>query len=432
MAILRVKASDLSIPCIILVTVATGLIFVMAVASRFNDHPDEADHFNAARYYMSYWLPPEVGDVRSGGAYSSSFGISYLDEPDIVYLLAGRFATSLRFTGLSTFLLVRAVNFFLFVVLFLLLLKISLKTGVPFYGILLLSPQVWYVFSYFNGDAFGFLVGSCLVLELSLFMSDPERTIPSIKIGFWLGMLALSKRNYFVLVPVVVGVALWHWVFLSKVGQKRALAKGWLKVVLVAMLVALPKIGYQQWVNGFDLSGKRIMQMEMKAAPGFKPSQVTAPYSPWYVNMRAKGLPFQELLLRYQWHSISFKSMVGVYGWMNVFSPIWYYWVIFLLYILLFGRLFLPSKPFVLSEVILTGISIFGMAASCLVSFINSWTVGFQAQGRYLFPVFCIFLLFLAYKWESLPKKFFYAGFLSTGLLSLGNFIFVGLGSIQK
>jgi len=72
------------------------------------------------------------------------------------------------------------------------------------------------------------------------------------------------------------------------------------------------------------------------------------------------------------------------------------------------------------------------MAASAVVSFLNSWTVAFQAQGRYLFPVFCIFLILLAYKWERLPKKFFYLGFLSAGLLSLGNFIFVGLGNIPR
>jgi hypothetical protein len=428
----RVKVFDLPILCIVLVAVAAGLIFVMAGASRFNSHPDEADHLKAVRYYISYWLPPAIGDARSEGAYSTSFGISYLDEPDIVYLLAGKFAASLRFTGLPTFLLARAVNFLLFVVLFLLLLKISLETGVPFYGILLLSPQIWYVFSYFNGDAFGFFVGSCLVLELSRFIRDPERTTPSLRIGFWLGMLTLSKRNYFALIPVVVGVVLWHWIFLSKVGQRRVLAKGWLKVVLVAMLVALPRIGYQQWVNGFDLSGKRIMQMEMKAAPGFKPSQVTAPYSPWYVNMRAKGRPFQELFLRYRWHSMSFKSMVGVYGWMDIFSPNWYYWVIFSLYAILFARLCFLSRPFELPEPILTALGILGMAAVGVASLLNSWTVAFQAQGRYLFPAICIFFLLLACKWERLPKKFFYSVFLSTGLLSLGNFIFVGLGNIPK
>lgn len=431
MVTIRVKAFDLPILCIGLVTVAAGLIFVMVGASRFNAHPDEHLHFKSAQYHMSYWLPPAVGDIRIKDTYSY-FGISYLDEPDIVYLFAGKFSEALNFTGLSPFLLTRAFNFALFVALFLSLLKISLEIGVPFYCILLLSPQIWYIFSYFSGDAFGFFVGSCLMLELSKFIRDPEKAMPRIAIGFWLGMLLLAKRNYYVLIPILVGVAVWHSVFYSKVGQGRVLAKEWLKVLLVAALIALPKIGYQQWVNEFNLAEKRVEQMEKTAAPGFKPSQVTSSYSPWHVNMRAKGRPFQELLSVHQWHSISFKSMVGVYGWMDVFSPWWYYWLMFLLYAVLFTRLCLPSRPFGLPELTLTAIGVFGAVALSVASFLNSWTVAFQAQGRYLFPVFCILFLLLAYKWERLPKKFFYSVFLSTGLLSLGNFIFVGLGNVAR
>lgn len=427
----RGKAFDPSIPCIVLIVVAVGLVFVMAGTSRFNAHPDEHLHFKAAAYHMSYWLPPAVGDTRAKDTYSY-FGISYLDEPDVVYLFAGKFSKALRFTGLSPFFLTRAFNFGLFIVLLLLLLRISFKSGVPFYCILLLSPQIWYVFGYFNGDAFGFFVSSLLALELSKFVRNPEKAMPRIGIGFWLGMLLLAKRNYYVLLPVLAGVAVWHSIFYSEVNQRRALVKGWLRVLLVAALIALPKIGYQQWVNEFNLSEKRVDQMEKTAAPGFKPSQVTASYSPWHVNMRTKGRPFQELLSVHQWHSISFKSMVGVYGWMDVFSPGWYYWVMFLFYAFLFACLCLPSSPLGWPEITLTGIGIFGTIALSVASFLNSWTVAFQAQGRYLFPVFCIFLLLLAYKWERLPKKLFYSVFLSTGLLSLGNFIFVGLGNIAR
>jgi hypothetical protein len=185
-------------------------------------------------------------------------------------------------------------------------------------------------------------------------------------------------------------------------------------------------------VNEFNLAEKRVEQMEKTAAPGFKPSQVTASGSPWHVNMRAKGRPLQELLSVHQWHFISFKSMVGVYGWMNVFSPWWYYWLMFLLYAILLTRLCLPSRPLGLPELTLAAMGLVGMVASCIASLINSWTVAFQAQGRYLFPVFCIFLILLAYKWERLPQKFFYLGFLVTGLLSLGNFIFVGLANILR
>lgn len=155
----------LPMACMVLVTITAGLIFVMGRTSQFNAHPDEHLHFKSAQYYMSHWLPPAVGDARSEYTYSY-YGISYLDEPDIVYFLAGKLSRVLSFTEFSPFLLARAFNFALFAILFLILLKYSLEFGIPFYGILLLSPQLWYVFSYFNGDAFGFFVGTCLTLEL--------------------------------------------------------------------------------------------------------------------------------------------------------------------------------------------------------------------------------------------------------------------------
>jgi hypothetical protein len=429
---IKVKAFDPSVPCIGLVAVAVGVIFVMAATSSFNAHPDEQVHFKAARYYMSSWLPPAVGAAKSGDTYDNHWGRSYLDEPDIVYFLAGKFSQTLKFTQFPPFLLTRAFNFALFVVLFLILLHYSFQLGIPLYGVLLLSPQLWYIFSYFNGDAFGLFVSILLALELSQFIKHPPNATPSIKIGLWLGMLILAKRNYYVLIPILIGVIVWHAIFYFKVGQRRVVAKAWLKVLLLAAVIALPQIGYQQWVNEFNLAERRAAHMEEAAASGFKPSQVTDPRSPWYVNMRAKGRPFQELLSVHQWHLISFKSMVGVYGWMDIFSPDWYYWVVFFLYSLSFARLFFPARPFEWSELTLAVIGILGMIAAGGVSFLNSWTVGFQAQGRYLFPVFCIILLLLAHKWERLPKKFYYSVFLSMGILSLWNFIFVGLENIPR
>src|SRR5512147_2898843 len=121
MTVPRPKAFDLSIPCIGLITVAAAMVFLMAGTSKFNAHPDEHLHFKAAQYYMSYWSPPKVGDARSEYTYSY-FGISYLDEPDIVYFLAGKFAKALSFTGLAPFFLTRAFNFGLFVALLVILL----------------------------------------------------------------------------------------------------------------------------------------------------------------------------------------------------------------------------------------------------------------------------------------------------------------------
>jgi hypothetical protein len=420
----KTNTGSFSASCIILLAFAIGLILLMAFISQYNAHPDEDVHIEAAQYYTSHWIPPAVGAAGTEKSYSH-FGISYLDELDIVYLLAGKFSGLLNFSGLPSFLRARAFNATLFVLLFFILLRASAEIRVPLYGMLLLSPQIWYVFSYFNNDAFAFFVGICLMVELFKFTENPERAWQAAKVGLWLGLLIVVKRNYYVLLPFVAAIAAWHTVFFCRVGQRRFLAKAWLRIILVAAIVGLPKIACQEWVNGFGLGEARVVHMERTAARGYKPSEASASYSPWYVRMRAKGYKPQELLLTYKWPLTCFKSMVGLYGWMDHLSPSFYYWVMFLLYILLFGRLCCPSLPFTFREVTLIIIAIFGTFALLTASFIQSWTGDYEAQGRYLFPVFCMFLFLLAYRWERLPKKLLYLGFLSVGILSLGNFSFL-------
>jgi len=414
----------LSTSCVIVLAVAVALVLMVATVSQFNAHPDEYLHYEAARYYTSHWLQPPVGDPSAERTYSHH-GVSYLDEPDVVYLFAGKFVSLFSFTGLPPFLLARAFNFILFILLFVILLRAGAETRVPVYAFLLLSPQIWYVFSYFNSDAFAFFVGICLVLELFRFTRDPEGAGQAIKLGVWLGLVLLVKRNYYVLIPVVAAVAVWQAIFFLKAGRRRLWAKQWLKVALIASIVGLPRIAYQQWVNGFALGEARYAQVEKIAAPGYKPGQVDEVHTPWHVHMRARGHTAWEILSTYKWPIQSFRSMVGLYGYMNILSPSWYYWAMFFVYVLLFGRLCLPSRQLAFSDLTLTLLVMLPLVALAIASFLQSWIGDFQAQGRYLFPVFCVFLLLLAHRWERLRKRFFYLCFLCAGVLSLGNFSFL-------
>jgi hypothetical protein len=420
----KTKINYFSTSCVVLLTLAASLMLLIVIVSQFNAHPDEDVHLEAAKFYISHWLPPVVGDASTEHAYSN-YGASYLDWPDTVYLFAGKFIALLRFTGWPPYLLVRLFNFSLFVLLFLVLLRASAEFRVPLYAILLLSPQIWYVYSYFNSDAFSFLVGICLMIELFKFIGNPEKDYPAVKVGVLLGILMVAKRNYYVLFPFVGAVALWHSIFFCKTGQRRSLAKKWLRVILISAIIGLPKIVYQEWVNGFALDHARVVQMERTAARGFKPSQAGEPYAPWFVRMRARGHTAQELLLSYQWPWTTFRSTVGLYGWMDHFGPNWYYWTMLLLYLLLFGRLCLPLQPFAFRDLTLIVITILGAIALSVASFLLSWVSSYQPQGKYLFPVFCMFTFLLAYQWDKLPKGFFYIGFLCTGALSLVSFSFL-------
>jgi len=84
----------------------------------------------------------------------------------------------------------------------------------PALAVVLISPQVWYVFSYFNGDAFPLAIGMLLVAMAGQRDGAVAGYIESGKRAPWalalfvalLAALLLSKRNY---LPLVPGILLW-------------------------------------------------------------------------------------------------------------------------------------------------------------------------------------------------------------------------------
>jgi len=130
------------------------LVAVMAVESRINAHPDEELHLVAGLYFREHWLPPAVG-ARDTAATYSAWGFSYLDEADIVYLLFGKVAAFGQQVGLNPALAMRWFQVLLYWALIAWALARA-RTFAPMLGFLLLTPQVWYIFSYINGDALPF------------------------------------------------------------------------------------------------------------------------------------------------------------------------------------------------------------------------------------------------------------------------------------
>ncbi len=144
--------------------VAVALTVVMAATSKRNAHPDEYVHIDAAEYYKHNWLPPQVEDEKVRHTYSH-YGFSRLNNHEVYYLFPGKFASIFSEIKVEDYKLFRMFN----VLLLLTILFITIKfrearlVAVP----LIISPQIWYVFSYCNSDAFGlfmaFIVGWQLI-----------------------------------------------------------------------------------------------------------------------------------------------------------------------------------------------------------------------------------------------------------------------------
>lgn len=341
--------------------VVAGLVLMLAVLAPVTHsvNPDEFSHKQAYSYYLHHWLPPGV-DAPSVVPSLSAWGYSYLMEWDIVYWVAARVTGP--FVAMTGNPLYAARGFNVALWLGLLLLVVVARRGIwPWVvGVLVLTPQAWYVFGYFNGDAFPLAVSLiCAGLicrrdgPVGQFLSGERPGAGVLLFCIAFGVLLVSKRNF---IPVLPGLVLWltalhlrarTWklvallcglavlgasVQLSTVpdvaswyGQYVGVGVGlilvltasagitrsaWMDAKLrktfvrlaclvgVAVLFAAPRIGWDFVVNGGPAAKAHKQQIiaEHYAAPGFRPSDVAAGTARPTIALATSGVPLQSIL----------------------------------------------------------------------------------------------------------------------------------------
>lgn len=402
---------------------ALALIMALAANSRYGAHPDEHHHFLTVKYYMDHWLPPEIGDPAAEETYSG-YGMSYINTLGVSYFLAGKFAALLSPLFDKEITAVRAFNFSLFLILMLIYFYRAKKDHsqlIPL-TLLLIAPQVWYVFSYINSDAFALFLSFLLVSELTYrdsplnhFLRAPgfRYLIGGILFGLLLGILFISKRNYQMF---ILFIAFWfvfsmltlnNKITLKKIvprilDNKRLFYKYGFIILIAATVVGL-RHSLDTFVNGPDRQAKLIAYQQQIAKKGYKHDPAKKDDSffstcgGFFPNTyKNRGVKYRELFSEYRWHEITFASFVGVYGYMSITMSVNYYVTIALLYMgfaVFFAISVLKSKKmdhilFALGGLILILLMIFA-------SSLHSWTCDFQPQGRYLFPILGVASLLL-------------------------------------
>ena len=191
---------------------ALVLILAVAIVSPVNPviHPDEAFHVAAYRYYTAHLLPPTL-DSPDVAATLSGYGYSYLFELDLVYALAAWTTKPIAWLLEQPMMAARMFNVLLFAIL---VLAMAMRPGwAPALGIALVTPQAWYVFSYFNADALPLATGLLLAAmatrpggAVGRYLANGERFPWALLLFAALfALLILSKRNY---LPLAAGLAL--------------------------------------------------------------------------------------------------------------------------------------------------------------------------------------------------------------------------------
>jgi len=416
-----------------------GLVVVMAVITVENVHPDEYVHLDAAEYYKSNNLPPEVGDPAIRHTYSV-YGVSRLNSYEISYFFTGKLSNLIQSFHLPEYLNLRMFNVLLFS--FLLLYVLKNPDARIMAAPLLISPQIWYLFSYCNSDAFGiviaFLVACQFTLPSSLlnsYLSDnsgKKQIIPLLLLSCLAASLFLLKKNYLFFTVFIAGYLLWKILFLVEAECRRNYFKRAAVLVGIGLCLAGIRVGANYAVNGMDMVAKKTTIQEQLAEYTYKASTPLEEKNP-FLYRRTRGDSLKKIIVTDRWFEKTYRSAIGVYGYFTVSAVDSYYNAV---------------RPVAVALFLLLGLTIVfrgGVAGNLLFAFFiscsglliaaslyHSWTMDYQTQGRYLFPIIpmsCVILYHVRQRMEGTVYKLLVT---SMFVLSVYSFVFIGLMRLPK
>lgn len=441
----------------IFLPVAIILMVAMVLGSDYNRHPDEINHFLAANYYANHFLPPVIGDPAVVESYSA-YGVSYLNYHWIEYFCAGKFIFIVSPIINNPLVAARLSAVFLFCCLAFYFLYRAEKNVEEFIipCLLIITPQIWYVFSYINNDAFALFISIIITYQLAIPKSSVNKFLQAedfskqllggVLLGILLGIMLICKANYWTFI-VFVGL----WILFNFAINLRNLKK-YVFVLSIAILILSFRCGLDFYVNGetnfvgisyfnyfsgdFEKKqGKLMAYQEQMADKCCKQSTIENDLSNSHPDMKlkAKGFGIKHLFTVLKWHEFTFASFVGGYGYMNIWASFNYYRAIALLYIafglyLVFALIISKNK----SSLIQLTIVFFAAFLTVFVSFYLSWTYAFQPQGRYLFPIIGMLALLIYSNRQYLHNIVVNAFIICAFSLSVYSFVFVGLVNINS
>jgi hypothetical protein len=391
----------------------------MALRTEVFVHPDERLHVDAFRYFETHWWPP---DLDSDAVSYSVSGWSRVYTSEVVYIIYGKLGAFISAIDppIRTLLLAlhrdeqvelhgedriylplvtRVVGYkvvlyrLLNVALYLITLLITFSVGRRHFWInsiglvLICLPQVTYVYSYANSDAWG--------LSLSLFLFYAVVTASNLRsmtlgrvlvLGVLTGLLLLSKQSFWISLFFSYAPMAYRAVmalYTEGVSVLRALMSRAMLLLGIASMIALPLSVVYPLTQG-DFAARKEQMMDARSSGARKLSDPQGGY-----RLAAQGVSPVQVVSDPLWWELSLKSLYGLFGYMNVYLPGYLYKGV----LALVGVLIAVSLGFALShwkEVPTLRRLLWVSAPPTLLlvlasSLYYSWVTDWQPQGRYLF-----------------------------------------------
>ena len=416
------------------------LVIAMAGISKKNVHPDEYVHMSATDYYQDHWLPPIIEDPAIRNTYSV-YGMSRLNNGEVYYLFSGKFEKFAKAFKLPEYLALRLFNVCLFGLIFLYTVRnrYARMAALPF----LVTPQLWYIFSYCTSDAFALFfafLAACEVIDPKSLLhrclkgdSRFARLAGPIVLGVMLGIVFLLKKNFYPFIAffyLCLAVKIFftdqfYW-------EKKEAVLRLILITVIACGVFGIRTGADYWVNGPDRMEKIDNMAKEVADSWYNPNtELTQKHISLY--RKARGVSLETVIIKDRWFERTFQTTFGVYGYFTISGSPDYYdlvrWCGVALLVFLFGNILLRGG------LIGSGLAVaaFGLGVALIgASLYHSWTVDFQSQGRYLFPILPMLGIVYGINHEAINKRFFILFLMPMVILGLYSFIFEGLMRIPR
>ena len=321
-----------------------------------------------------------------------------MSEINLYYLFAGKFANMCGFT-----MSFRALGMLMILILTYFVLK-NIKKERYIAILFFATPQLWYLFSYATSDAYDYLFTVFATYEVLAKNSALNRILRErfkwrqiwsyLGVGFVFANLLMAKKTFYIVLLTIFMLLLYRLIFTEKDKRKTLFIK-YLCLLGVAFSIVLvryyPDFGYYGLSKGAAVD----QVIEATALPEYKPSTPAIEQAKSTL-LYGKGVTLKEFFTEWNFNGELFKNYFGYYGVYSLEAKEWYYSLMTVLYLALFGTVGIlvhqrikieKSEGKSVLRARLTYWTMWGMIVFMyLLTIYNAYFVDFQPQGRYLFP----------------------------------------------
>lgn len=368
-------------------------LLIWGLVQPITEQPDEQ-----CRYVLPYYIMREgrLPDGNISELVISTWGISYAFFPGLPYLVMALFmkVTSL-FTANSYALLMaaRVVNMLAGVVSYVFIRKTAKKlfsnqwTAWFFTLTAAFWPQVMFIFTYVNCDAFAYMSCAIMVYALVSGLKESWTTKNYVTLSVGIAICALSYYNAYGMVLGSIIVFLVSFFYRKENGKTGFALKDCLRIGFIIAGIVFVLAGW--WfirnaiLNNGDFLGfaANRRSAELYAVDSFKPSIKE--------TFQNTGEPIYCLLFHEEYREMLVQSFFGKFGNMNLLPPVFVLRGFKLILLVGILGLLLPNRRKAFTGAkragFFAGMFVAGLTP-LLLAYWYAYASDFQAQGRYILP----------------------------------------------